>query len=222
MESTLPRRVVEKLVGDHDRGWPVVRRKAVPAMKQRIGLIAALAGLALVSACARATSAGAALGSSSGSRSLEPTLPIPISPVYLSGDSAGPPTLVAPNPGRPINCSQVPYPGSEMAAENIHACWIVQPSGSEDLNKTEYFGGGVSAENSQQGLLIFVRQNDPNSQEVNDVPGNGGAVTVTLARWSFACYKTATGTFGEFDADSAAFATNPTTINADCSSASLP
>lgn len=191
-------------------------------MKQRIGLIAAFAGLALVSACARATSAGAGLASSSGARSLEPTLPIPISPVYPSGDSSGPPTVVTPNPGRTINCSQVPYPGSEMTAENIHACWIVQPSGSGDLNKTEYFGGGVSAENSKQGLLIFVRQNDPNSQEVNDVPGNGGAVTVTLARWSFACFRTATGTLEEFDADSAAFATNQVAISADCRSAPLP
>jgi hypothetical protein len=51
---------------------------------------------------------------------------------------------------------------------------------------------------------------------VYSVPGHGGDVTVSLARWSFACFKSASGATGEFDAEAATFVTDQTRVATDC------
>ena len=126
---------------------------------------------------------------------------------------------VPPNPGTLTPCSQVPFPGPVQEEDQLHDCWVVEPSGSADLSKYEFFMGGKSPTDQRQGLLVFERPNAGASRNVYDVPGLGGDVTVVLARWSFACYKTASGTTGEFDAEAAVFVTDPVRVQTDCAKA---
>ena len=60
------------------------------------------------------------------------------------------------------------------------------------------------------------RPNAGGLQNVYSVPGYGGDVTVSLARWSFACYKSASGATGEFDAETATFVTDQARVTTDC------
>jgi len=126
---------------------------------------------------------------------------------------------VPPNPGALTPCSQVPFPGPVAEEDQLHDCWVVEPSGGADLSRYEFFMGGKSPTDQRQGLLVFERPNAGASRSVYDVPGLGGDVTIVLARWSFACYKTASGTTGEFDAEAAAFVTDPVRVQTDCAKA---
>ena len=126
---------------------------------------------------------------------------------------------VPPNPGALTPCSQVPFPGPVAEEDQLHDCWVVEPSGGADLSRYEFFMGGKSPTDQRQGLLVFERPNAGASRNVYDVPGLGGDVTVVLARWSFACYKTASGTTGEFDAEAAVFVTDPVRVQTDCAKA---
>jgi hypothetical protein len=125
---------------------------------------------------------------------------------------------LAPNPGSEVACSTLPYPGGLAEEEQLQSCWEVEPSGSANYLTFEFFMGGRSQSNAQQGLLIFERQNSsglpPSSAFA--VPGNGGPITITRARWDYACYTTAAGGAGEFNANSAAFVTNQSQISTDC------
>jgi hypothetical protein len=103
--------------------------------------------------------------------------------------------------------------------DQLHDCWVVEPAGSGDLSKYEFFMGGTSPTDRQQGLLVFGRPNVPGSRNVYNVPGHGGDVTLSLARWGFACYKTASGAAGEFDAEAAAFVTDVKRVQKDCPAA---
>src|SRR5207247_10918092 len=107
---------------------------------------------------------------------------------------------VPPNPGTLSPCSQLPFPGPVAEEDQLHDCSVVEPSGSADLSKYEFFMGGTSPTDRYQGLLVFERSQAGGSRNVYSVPGRGGDITVSLARWSFACYKTASGATGEFDA----------------------
>lgn len=127
---------------------------------------------------------------------------------------------VPPNPGALTPCSQVPFPGPVAEEDQLHDCWVVEPSGSADLSRYEFFMGGKSPTDQHQGLLVFERPNAAASRSVYNVPGLGGDVTVVLARWSFACYKTVSGTTGEFDAEAAAFVTDTVRVQTDCPKAS--
>jgi hypothetical protein len=100
--------------------------------------------------------------------------------------------------------------------DQLHDCWVVEPLGSSDLSRYEFFMGGTSPTDPHQGLLVFERPNAGGSRIVYSVPGRGGDVTVTLARWGFACYRTASGTTGEFDAGAAAFVTDQAKVQTDC------
>jgi hypothetical protein len=103
--------------------------------------------------------------------------------------------------------------------DQLHDCWVVEPAGSSDLSKYEFFMGGTSPQDRQQGLLVFERPDAGGSQNVYSVPGHGGDVTVYLARWSFVCYKTASGAAGEFDAETATFVTDQARVRTDCGKA---
>jgi hypothetical protein len=126
---------------------------------------------------------------------------------------------VPPNPGTLTPCSQLPFPGPVAMQDQLHDCWVVEPAGSSDLSKYEFFMGGTSPKDRQQGILIFERPNAGGSQNVYSVPGHGGDVTVYLARWSFVCYKTASGAAGEFDAETATFVTDQARVGTDCGKA---
>lgn len=123
---------------------------------------------------------------------------------------------VPPIPGALTPCSQLPFPGPVAEQDQLHDCWVVEPSGSADLSKYEFFMGGRSPTDQRQGLLVFERPNAAAASSVYRVPGLGGDVTVVLARWSFACYRTASGTTGEFDAEAAAFVTDQVRAQTDC------
>ena len=124
-----------------------------------------------------------------------------------------------PNPGALTPCSQLPFPGPVAEEDQLHDCWVVEPSGSADLSKYEFFMGGKSPTDQRQGLLVFERPNAGASRSVYNVPGLSGDVTVVLARWSFACYKTASGTTEEFDAEAAAFVTDTVRVQTGCGKA---
>ena len=68
----------------------------------------------------------------------------------------------------------------------------------------------------QSRLLVFERPNAGAARSVYSVPGLGGDITVSLARWSFACYRTAGGATGEFDAEATAFVTDQGRMQTDC------
>src|SRR5260370_18580179 len=116
---------------------------------------------------------------------------------------------VPPNPGALTPCSQLPFPGPVAEEDQLHDCWVVEPSGSADLSKYEFFMGGRSPTDQHQGLLVFERPNAAASRSVYSVPGLGGDITVSLPRWRFACYRTASGARGELPAEAAAFLPHP-------------
>lgn len=165
----------------------------------------AFAGLTAVAAL---TSCGAHVATSPA-----PRVTLPPSQARAAGAIA--PTVPA-NPGTLTPCSQLPFPGPVAEEDQLHGCWVVEPSGSADLSKYEFFMGGRSPTDPHQGLLIFERPNAGAPRSVYGVPGLGGDITISLARWSFACYRTASGATGEFDAEAAAFVTDPGRIQTDC------
>jgi len=162
-------------------------------------------GLAAVAAL---TSCGAHVATSPAPRT---TLP----PSEAPAAAAITPTVPA-NPGTPTPCSQVPFPGPMAEEDQLHDCWVVEPSGSADLSKYEFFMGGTSPTDQHHGLLVFERPNAGAARSVYSVPGLGGDITVSLARWSFACYRTAGGATGEFDAEATAFVTDQGRMQTDC------
>src|ERR1700716_4336894 len=57
---------------------------------------------------------------------------------------------VPPNPGTITPCSQLPFPGPVAMEDQLHDCWVVEPAGSSDLSKYEFFMGGTSPRDRQQ------------------------------------------------------------------------
>jgi hypothetical protein len=147
------------------------------------------------------------------------TLPPAQAAAGITPTTAGVTPTVAANPGALTPCSQLPFPGPVAEEDQLHDCWVVEPLGSSDLSRYEFFMGGRSPTDQYQGLLVFERPNAGGSRNVYSVPGRGGDVTVTLARWGFACYRTAGGTTGEFDAEAAAFVVNQVRVQTDCATA---
>jgi hypothetical protein len=173
----------------------------------------AVLGLAAVAAL---TACGAHVSTSPAPK--KPTLP-PAEALAAAGvtPTATPSApAVAPNPGTLTPCSQVPFPGPMAEEDQLHDCWVVEPLGSGNLSMYEFFMGGVSPTDRQHGLLVFERPSTGAARNVYDVPGTGGDVTVFLARWRLACYRTAAGATGEFDAERAAFVTNTARVQTDC------
>jgi hypothetical protein len=158
----------------------------------------------------------ATLGASGRSPTPQTTLPPSRRPPSRQLSAAEMTQTVPPNPGAVTPCSQVPFPGPVALEDQLHDCWVVEPSGSADLAKYEFFMGGTSPKDRQQGLLVFGRPNAGGLQNVYSVPGYGGDVTVSLARWGFACYKSASGATGEFDAETATFVTEQARVTTDC------
>jgi hypothetical protein len=167
-----------------------------------------LTAVAALTACGGHVATVGALGSSA-----TPQATLPPSRPLGAAAIAQP---VPPNPGTLTPCSQLPFPGPVALEDQLHDCWVVEPAGSNDLSKYEFFMGGTSSTDRQQGLVIFERPNAGGSKNVYSVPGHGGDVTISLARWSFACYKTASGARGEFDAETATFVTDQAKVRSDC------
>src|SRR5260370_5999043 len=77
---------------------------------------------------------------------------------------------VPPNPGALTPCSQLPFPGPVAEEDQLHDCWVVEPSGSADLSKYEFFMGGRSPTDQHQGLLVFARPHAGASRSVSSGP----------------------------------------------------
>lgn len=104
---------------------------------------------------------------------------------------------VPPDPGSPTTCGDLPYAGVIMTEYAAHDCWAVRRNDWGDVDA--FYLGGRDPDRAEIGVLIVGRiGRTDDDTALHAMPGRHGGLTVTFARWEYACVRAADGTRAVF------------------------
>lgn len=163
------------------------------------GAAAALAGAVLLVSCSISREPAAApSNTASPPEPTTPELPPPSTEPSGSRSFVRPDVpYVAANPGYPVKCAQLPFPGIVMSDYATHDCWAVRRNDWGDVDA--FYLGGRDPDDHRTGVLFATRVGTSDEDTGRFVlPGRHGDLTITFARWTHVCVRSADGSRAVF------------------------